>query len=280
MLPPYNKLNVRGHISIVQLKDLCDEDSYLLIYYDSKSKFVHLRPIHSSTVPEISMELAKIFLVFGAPNILQSDERMDFLLKIIIKVNILWPVCKMLYSHTQLKHRGIDSAFVKSMLQSWIMLNGKENWALGCYFVQMQINSSVNEDLGCSAHCAMFGTELRTGLANLGLSPEDVQQLVAVEDFEVLYRMRYDGEALDGPDPEFGAVVDLPTGSLGLQAENMISSGKFFLQKAWSTLGLDLFSVCFVLITAKMIVEVFTHLLLPSIYTRAYIFTSPITLVK
>jgi len=228
MLPPYDEINIRGHISIVHLKDLCDHDySLLLIYYDSKAKFVHLRPLKSRRVSEISMELAKIFIVFGAPNILQSDDRRDFVLKVIQKVNTLWPECKIIHGKTLLEHRGKGNEFVKSMLQSWIKLNGKENWTFGCYFVQMQINSLMNEVLGCSAHCAMFGSEIRAGLASSGLSPMDIELLVAEDDFEALYDIRHDVEDEIGIGnlPEFEEDVDI---SGGIQAQQVVmSSGTF-----------------------------------------------------
>jgi len=232
MLPIYDEINVRGHVSIVQLKDLADQNSLLLTYYDSKAKFVHLRPLKSRGVPEIAMELAKIFVVFGAPNILQSDERRDFLLKVIQKINTLWPECKIIHGKTHVEHKGKGHEYVmKSMLQSWVKKNGKENWEFGCYFVQMQINSLMNEVLGCSPHYGLFGSELRTGLANSGLSPKDIELLVAEEDLEGLYGLRH--EVKKEADPQIVEVlVDLPTSSHRLRTgHDVLSSGRFLFNK-------------------------------------------------
>ena len=66
--------NTRGQVGLIDLLSAPDREFKLLMnYQDHATKFLHLRPLKSKRAAEVAMELLNIFLEFGAPFILQSD---------------------------------------------------------------------------------------------------------------------------------------------------------------------------------------------------------------
>ena len=51
---------------------------FILHYQDHLTKFALLRPITSKLAAEVGFQLLDIFLLFGAPHILQSDNGREF----------------------------------------------------------------------------------------------------------------------------------------------------------------------------------------------------------
>lgn len=56
---------------------------WLLNYHDHATKFRQLRPLRTKQATEVAVELVKIFMIFGTPMILQSDNAREFRAKII-----------------------------------------------------------------------------------------------------------------------------------------------------------------------------------------------------
>ncbi|XP_063417382.1 KRAB-A domain-containing protein 2-like [Mytilus trossulus] len=73
------------------------------------------------------MQILDIFLLFGAPNILQSDNGVEFTANVISELNNLWPECKIVHGkprHPQSQgsiERG--NADVKDMVITWMRDN-------------------------------------------------------------------------------------------------------------------------------------------------------------
>jgi IS30 family transposase len=70
---------------------------YIMVYQDHMTKFVVLRPLKSKRETEVAMQILDIFLLFGAPNILQSDNGAEFTASIISQLKDLWPECKIVH---------------------------------------------------------------------------------------------------------------------------------------------------------------------------------------
>ncbi|XP_016659939.1 KRAB-A domain-containing protein 2-like [Acyrthosiphon pisum] len=57
---------------------------------DHLTKFTQLRPLKSKTAEEDAHHLLNIFLIFGAPNILHSDNGREFVNKVISELCSMW----------------------------------------------------------------------------------------------------------------------------------------------------------------------------------------------
>ena len=68
-----------------------------MVYQDHKTKFVVLQPLKSKRATDVVMQILDIFLLFGAPNILQSDNGAEFTVSIISQLKDLWPECKIIH---------------------------------------------------------------------------------------------------------------------------------------------------------------------------------------
>lgn len=55
---------------------------------------MNIRPLKSKMANEVAVEVMKIFLIFGAPYILQSDNGRGFTPKVIEELITMWPDCK------------------------------------------------------------------------------------------------------------------------------------------------------------------------------------------
>jgi IS30 family transposase len=87
--------NHRGQIDLMDLQSTPDgEYKWLMNYQDHLTKFIHLRPLKSKRAEEVSSELLKKILQFGAPKILQSDNGREFVNSVINQLISRWPSCK------------------------------------------------------------------------------------------------------------------------------------------------------------------------------------------
>lgn len=84
--------NSRCQIDLIDYQSQPDgEYKFTLVYQDHLTKFVVLRPLKSKTAHEVSIHVLDIFLLLGAPCILQSDNGKEFSNEIInsLKVGVL-----------------------------------------------------------------------------------------------------------------------------------------------------------------------------------------------
>ena len=61
------------------------------MYQDHLTKFVLIRPLTSKRAAEVAYQLMDIFLLFGVPHILRSDNSSEFTAQIISDLKELWP---------------------------------------------------------------------------------------------------------------------------------------------------------------------------------------------
>ncbi|GFU54123.1 SCAN domain-containing protein 3 [Trichonephila clavipes] len=182
--------NHRGQVDLVDLESTPDGSyKWLLHYQDHATKFSFLRPLTSKRTTEVALELLKIFLEVGCPSILQSDNDREFTAAVIQELKNLLPTCKILNGRPIYPaHQGSAerSNQVEAMLRAWLVDNNTQNWALGCYFVQFQKNSSFLRTIKQSPYKALFGTEPKTGLQSSCISKELLEKLDTEEDLGLL----------------------------------------------------------------------------------------------
>jgi hypothetical protein len=112
---------------------------FILHYQDHLTKFAVLRPITSKLAAEVGFQLLDIFLLFGAPHILQSVNGREFTAYVIKELKDMWPDCTL--GHGKPRHpqsqgsveRG--NADIKDMLIIWMRENNNKKWSIGLKFV-------------------------------------------------------------------------------------------------------------------------------------------------
>ncbi|XP_044269708.1 KRAB-A domain-containing protein 2-like [Tribolium madens] len=178
----------RGQIDLIDYQSCQDNDyKWLLNYQDHLTKFICLRPLKSKQAAEVASELVKIFLEFGAPAILQSDNGREFVTSIIKELAKLWPDLKIVHGRPQ-SQESVErcNQDVENMLQAWMLDKNSTNWSVGCYFVQFQKNISHHRIIGRSPYRALFGINPKIGLSSTNLPTEVIKNLETEEDVNKL----------------------------------------------------------------------------------------------
>ena len=164
-----NDLNDRGQIDLVDFQTCADGSyRYILHYVEYLTKYHILRPLKSKTAIEVARELLNIFLDFGAPHVLQSDNGREFTASVISELSKLWPNLTLVNGrprHPQ--SQGCverSNGDMKNKIQSWMRDNDTTNWSLGIRFIQWQMNTTYHEAIRTKPYMALTGNEPRCGL--------------------------------------------------------------------------------------------------------------------
>lgn len=174
--PAVSQDSNKGQADLIDFQSCPDGDyKWLLIYHDTTSTFVNLRPLRTKTANEVAVELFKIFMIFGAPCILQSANGLKFTVKLIKELAVLWPAKKIVHGSTSSpqtqggEERSIQD--VENMLRLWMSANTSTNWSLGCHYVQYHLNTSFNRKLEKTPYKALFGNDHKTDMNSSPIDP-------------------------------------------------------------------------------------------------------------
>ena len=155
----------RCQIDLINFQTLPDgEFKYILTFINHFSKFCVLRPLTSKRAEEVANTLLPIFLTFGAPVILHSDNGREFVNVVISELSTLWPELKLVTGRP--RHPQSQGAVerlngvIQDKLKIWMHENKSSRWSVGVHFVQWQINISEHETIKTSPFKVMFGIEL------------------------------------------------------------------------------------------------------------------------
>jgi hypothetical protein len=79
----------------------------------------------SKRASEVAMQILDIFLLFGAPSILQSDNGAEFTTNIIGELKNVWPECKIVQPRHSQSQGSVERANtdVKDMTITWMREN-------------------------------------------------------------------------------------------------------------------------------------------------------------
>jgi len=163
---------------------------FILNYQDHLTKFVQLRPLQSKRAEEVAYVLLDIFLIFGAPVMLHSDNGREFVNKVISELKILWPELKIVHGkprHSQ-SQGSVERANqdVERMLASWMTDNKSTNWSVGLKFVQFMKNRAHHSGIKMTPYKAMFGIDPKVGLSTSTLPNDVIDTVQEEEDLENL----------------------------------------------------------------------------------------------
>ncbi|KRZ07302.1 KRAB-A domain-containing protein 2, partial [Trichinella zimbabwensis] len=177
----------RGQVDLINYQTMPDDKfNYVMTYVDYFSKFCVLRPLTSKSSEEVAHNLLDVFLLIGAPSILQSDNGRAFVNSLIAVLKCLWPETNFINGRPRHLQGEVEqlNGVVKEKLAIWMRNNDSDRWSLGLKFVQWQINISVDAITRQSPYVLMFGQEPPVGidadlipksLLNAPIMEEDLQ---------------------------------------------------------------------------------------------------------
>jgi hypothetical protein len=129
------RFNQRIQIDIIDFQFMPD-DGYRFILYaqDHFTKFCHLRPIKAKTVQDVVKELISIFASFGPPEVIQSQNGIEFSNTLIEDIVSLFPSIKIMHDRPR---KALTRSFerlnadVKAMIGTWMQTNNSTQWSKG-----------------------------------------------------------------------------------------------------------------------------------------------------
>ena len=144
-----------------------------------------MKAFTSKRAAEVGYQLLDIFLLFGAPHILQSDNGREFTANVIKELKDLWPGYCIVHGkprHPQSQgsvERG--NADIKDMLIIWMRENNSTSWKVGLKCVQFNKNHSHHSGINRTPYKAMFGNDAKMGLT-LSPLPQEVLSTLSTEE--------------------------------------------------------------------------------------------------
>lgn len=135
----------RAQIDLIKMESQpYDGYNYILRYVDHLSGFSHVAPLKTMNARPIGMKILEILSGSIIPEILQSDNGSEFLGDCIAILKKYYPgvhIVKGRPRHPQSQgkiERG-HAAF-KNALQKWMSRTGDDNWVVGCFIVNKELN--------------------------------------------------------------------------------------------------------------------------------------------
>ena len=183
--------NSRGQVDVVDYQSYPDGDfKWVMHYLDHLTKFSILRPLKSKRAVEVAYQLTDIFLLLGAPHILQCDNGREFTANIITELKLLWPELKLVHGrprHPQSQGSvERENADIKSIIISWTHENNNTHWSEGLRFVQFKKNRSYHRTIDQSPYSALFGSDPKIVLSSSAIPKEILDTLETEEDLNAL----------------------------------------------------------------------------------------------
>lgn len=87
-----------GQVDLVDMQSMAQSNcKWIMVYQDHLTKFCVLRALATKRAAEVAFHLADIFLLVGAPSILQSNNGSEFTSHMITELKAVWPDLKMVH---------------------------------------------------------------------------------------------------------------------------------------------------------------------------------------
>lgn len=230
----HSEMNSTCQVDLIDYQSQPDgKYKFVMVYQDHLTKFVLLRPLTSKRAEEVAYHLTDIFLIFGGPCILQSDNGREFVNSVVLELKSLWSELKIIHGkprHSQ-SQGSVERANqdIENMLAAWMKDNQSTNWSEGLRYVQFMKNRSFHSGIKQSPYKAMFGIEPRAGLSTSSL-PSDV--LKDIQDEEDLLKVLLDSSEDENEGSENNSDVNnspVPVEG-GIQAARIIARQNLEIQ--------------------------------------------------
>ena len=137
----------RGQVDLIDIQSMAHMNyKWIIVYQDHLNKFCVLRSLTSKRAAKVSYQLMDVFVLFGPPTILQSDNGSEFTANIITELKQLWPDMKLVHGkprHPQ-SQGSVERAngVIKDMLLAWLSDNNSKDWTTGIKFILFHKNSA------------------------------------------------------------------------------------------------------------------------------------------
>ena len=222
------EFNSRGQVDLIDMQSAPQgRFKWIMVYQCHLTKFVILRPLSSKRASEVAFQLLDIFLLFGAPAILQRDNGSEFTAQVIKELKELWP--QLIMVHGKPRHPQSQGSVerangdIKDMLVAWMCDNNTQDWSVGLKFVQQQKNCAHHAGINQTPYKAMFGEDPKVGLTSSSLPPEILKTLQSEDDLQELESPSAINESPDindSPLPHASNVTPLPPTITELSTSN------------------------------------------------------------
>ena len=181
----------RCQVDLIDMQSLpSDKHKWIMVYQDHLTKFCVLRALTSKRASEVAYHLMDIFVLLGAPIILQSDNGSEFTSQVISELKDLWPDLTIVHGKPRYPQSqgSVERANgdIKDMLIAWMSENNTQDWTIGIKFVQFQKNTAHHAGIKCSPYSALFGCDARIGLTSTSLPQEIIERMQSEDDLIAL----------------------------------------------------------------------------------------------
>ncbi|GFX28185.1 KRAB-A domain-containing protein 2 [Trichonephila clavipes] len=159
-----------------------------MVYQDHLTKFVQLRPLKIKRAEEVAYHVFPIFLTFGAPSILQSDNDREFSNQVISEICAMWKNVKIV--HVKPFHGETQGSVecanqnIQNLLTAWMNDNDTNKWSEGLPFVQFAKNTKYLEEIHQSPYEAMLDVKAKRGIASSFSPCEQIENIETEEQLE------------------------------------------------------------------------------------------------
>jgi transposase InsO family protein len=163
-----------------------DDFSLILIVIDVFTRFVLLRPLKDKRAVSIATELFKIFVDFGHPRIIQSDNGLEFVNNIIASVMKLYAIDKRVTVPYHPRANGIVERSVRTtlaLIKKSIQGEGTD-WKRVLPSVQLMVNNRIASIHGSTPFSVMFARKL-----NPFRDFEDTENLATISEEAISKRL-------------------------------------------------------------------------------------------
>ena len=187
------EFNSRCQVDLVDMQSSQQgQFKWIMVYQCHLTKFVVLRPLASKRAAEVAFQLLDIFLLFGAPAILQSDNGSEFTAHVITELKEMWP--ELIMVHGKPRHPQSQGSVerangdIKDILVAWMSDNNTQDWTVGLKFVQQKKNCAHHAGIKRTPYKAMFGEDPKIGLTSSSLPHEILERIQTEDDLLALHQ--------------------------------------------------------------------------------------------
>ncbi|XP_071053562.1 KRAB-A domain-containing protein 2-like [Onthophagus taurus] len=176
----HTEMNSRCQVDLIDMQSQADREyKFIMVYQDHLTKFVVLRSLKTKRATDVTHHLLDIFLTFGAPCILHSDNGREFVNSVLKELASYWSELKLVNGkprHSQ-SQGSVERAKkdVENMLASWMHDNKRTNWSKGLRYVQFMKNRAFHSGIKQSPYRTMFRSEPKVGLMTSNLPLEVIK---------------------------------------------------------------------------------------------------------
>ncbi|XP_050342633.1 KRAB-A domain-containing protein 2-like [Nymphalis io] len=193
----YPELYSRGQVDIIDVTTVASETyKCLIVYRNLVTKFVHLKPLKTISIDESVDALLEIFLVFGAPNILQSKNGIYVTKQICRRMYTVYPDIKIVCAEASRNKNdflGQSNEDILRMLHDWYKRNSSLKWYQGVKYVQYLLNNTFNVHIRRTPSESVFGYNPKRGLATF-MTKNEYDHLVSESDLQTALEEKESGK--------------------------------------------------------------------------------------